>query len=61
VSKQKPFTRKQRSNLRKKEARQLAADGREARWEQKEWELETLPAFKGCDPDRTEALADAER
>lgn len=51
-----PFTRRQRARMRKRERIELRAEARAARDESKAYE-QSLVVFRKCDPKRTEDLA----
>lgn len=57
AAKQRPFTRKQRAQMRKRERIEAAAERRAERAEAKAY-ARTLVVFRGIDPERTEDLAD---
>jgi hypothetical protein len=57
MQKKRPFTRRQRSNLLKQRLREERAAAKAARFERKDYG-QSLSIFKGCDPERTERLAD---
>lgn len=52
-----PFTRKQRAKIRKRERNEAAAERREDKAEQKAYNR-TLVVFRGVDIKRTEALSE---
>jgi len=55
--KTRPFTRRQRAAALKRRVREERAAAKAARGERKDYG-QSLSIFKGCDPDRTERLAD---
>lgn len=57
MQKKRPFTRRQRSAMLKRRLREERADAKAERVERKLFH-QSLGIFKGCDPDRTERLAD---